>query len=144
MPVYVIFATFIGSESQAMIENPFNHTMVSNKLQDMGATILNQYGPMSSYDIVNVIEVPEERAETLRRMLTYLEPKAKVMISVRPKFRLDRTKHWIEYGDGYQTSRGTFQKGFSVEELRSLCESVDLHVTDVGHLHGAIVAWCHT
>lgn len=59
MPVYVIFATFIGSESQPMMEKPLDHATVSNKLQDMGATILNQYGPMSSYDIVNVIEVPD-------------------------------------------------------------------------------------
>jgi len=59
MPVYVVFATFIGSENQAMIEKPLNHATVSNKLQDMGATILNQYGPMSSFDIVDVIEVPD-------------------------------------------------------------------------------------
>ena len=59
MPVYVIFATFIGSESQTIMENSPDHATVSNKLQDMGATILNQYGPMSSYDIVNVIEVPD-------------------------------------------------------------------------------------
>lgn len=64
MPVYVIFATLIGSESQAMMENPLNQTTVYNQLQDMGATVLNQYGPMSSYDIVNVIEVPDKETAT--------------------------------------------------------------------------------
>lgn len=64
MPVYVIFATFIGSESQSIVENPLVHATFCNKLQAMGATILNQYGPMSSYDIVNVIEVPDSETAT--------------------------------------------------------------------------------
>lgn len=64
MPVYVFFATFISNESQSMMENPLIHATVSNKLQSMGAKILNRYGPMSSYDMVDVIEVPDSETAT--------------------------------------------------------------------------------
>lgn len=70
--------------------------------------------------VINVIEDPEERAETLRsawqlaRQLLVVS--AQVIVSSRGKTS-------VEFGDGVVTCRGTFQKLFDQDELRNYVES---------------------
>ncbi|MBM3131486.1 MAG: hypothetical protein FJZ95_00425 [Chloroflexi bacterium] len=49
MPIYVVLITFTEKGKRL--------AAVAAALEDNGARILNKYGPMSRYDIVNVIEV---------------------------------------------------------------------------------------
>ncbi|RYG73326.1 DNA phosphorothioation-associated putative methyltransferase [bacterium] len=78
-------------------------------------------GPRRSADVVNlgfvlnVIEDRHERAETL--MAAYGFARRALSIAVMPlgKYTFDGLK---PYGDGYVTTRGTFQKYFAQQELR--------------------------
>lgn len=66
--------------------------------------------------VANVVEDPVERAEALR--MAWALCKRVLIVAAR----LDWEARWISgriYGDGIVTGRGTFQKLFSQEELRS-------------------------
>ena len=69
--------------------------------------------------VINVIEKPEERAETLRRAwglcCQVLAVSAQVLMA-------GRGKDPVEFGDGVLTSRGTFQKFFEQAELKTYLE----------------------
>jgi len=65
--------------------------------------------------VVNVIEDPHERAQTLHEAWHYTH---KVLI-VAARLSVDtRGAHHQPYNDGYLTQRGTFQKCFTQHELR--------------------------
>jgi len=69
--------------------------------------------------VINVIENPEERNATLRAAWDLsqqvLTVSAQVLLS-------GRGKDPVEFGDGVLTSRGTFQKFFAQEELKTYLE----------------------
>lgn len=65
--------------------------------------------------VVNVIEDPHERAQTLQKAWHYAH---KVLI-VAARLSIDtRGAHHQPFNDGYLTQRGTFQKFFTQHELR--------------------------
>jgi DNA phosphorothioation-associated putative methyltransferase len=84
-------------------------------------------GTTSSADVVNlgyvinVIEDPVERMETLKRAWNLAE---KVLIVSAQILVPGRGSKHIEFGDGILTSRGTFQKFFTQAELREYVETV--------------------
>ena len=59
MPIYVIFASFLESVKTAAENNHRQLSEINERLQTMGAKVINQYGQMGSYDVVDVIEVSD-------------------------------------------------------------------------------------
>lgn len=70
--------------------------------------------------VINVIENPEERAQTL----TNAGSLAKKLLVVSAMIDTGKDKWARRFGDGGLTSRNTFQKYFSQDELRNYIESV--------------------
>lgn len=71
--------------------------------------------------VVNVIENQAERAEALRR--AWALAKDILIVAARPDWE-GRNVPGRRYGDGILTSRGTFQKFFTQEELRAWIDGV--------------------
>lgn len=71
--------------------------------------------------VINVIEDPVERMETLKGAWDLAE---KVLIVSAQILVPGRGSKHIEFGDGILTSRGTFQKFFTQAELREYVETV--------------------
>jgi DNA phosphorothioation-associated putative methyltransferase len=69
--------------------------------------------------VINVIEKPEERAETLRRAWALCRQVLAVSAQV---IMAGRGKDPVEFGDGVLTNRGTFQKFFDQAELKAYLE----------------------
>jgi len=69
--------------------------------------------------VINVIEQPEERAETLRRAWGLCRQVLAVSAQV---LMAGRGKDPVEFGDGVLTNRGTFQKFFEQAELKAYLE----------------------
>ncbi len=69
--------------------------------------------------VINVIEKPEERTETLRRAWGLCRQVLSVSAQV---LMAGRGKDPVEFGDGVLTTRGTFQKFFEQPELKTYLE----------------------
>lgn len=69
--------------------------------------------------VLNVIESQEERSALLRSITYYAKKGTTVVISVRSEKDIENSKKsdWIAHDDGYITTRRTFQKGYSMEEV---------------------------
>ena len=84
-------------------------------------------GPRRSADVVNlgfvlnVIEDRHERAETLMAAYGFAQRALSVAVMPFGKYTFEGLK---PYGDGYVTSRGTFQKYFAQQELRDFIAKV--------------------
>ncbi len=84
-------------------------------------------GPRSPADVVNlgfvlnVIEDPRERIETLKAAWGFAKRSLCVSVMLHGKTSIAGHK---PYRDGYVTSRGTFQKYFEQQELQSLVATV--------------------
>ena len=70
--------------------------------------------------VINVIENPEERAGTLRRAWGLCRQLLAVSAQV---LMAGRGKEPVEFGDGVLTGRGTFQKFFEQDELKTYLEA---------------------
>ncbi len=66
--------------------------------------------------VINVIEVPQERKDTLKR--AYEFARKVLVVSAQVGYFDDQIARSKEFEDGYITSRNTFQKYFEQEELR--------------------------
>ncbi len=69
--------------------------------------------------VINVIEKPDERSETLRRAWALCR---QVMAVAAQVLVAGRGKDPVEFGDGVLTNRGTFQKFFEQAELKAYLE----------------------
>ena len=69
--------------------------------------------------VINVIEKPDERAETLRLAWALCR---QVMAVAAQVLMAGRGKDPVEFGDGVLTNRGTFQKFFDQAELKAYLE----------------------
>src|SRR5215510_11282348 len=70
--------------------------------------------------VVNVIEKPEEPAETLRCAWSLCR---RLLVVSAQVIMAGRGKAPVEFGDGVLTCRGTFQKFYEQSELKSYLES---------------------
>jgi DNA phosphorothioation-associated putative methyltransferase len=70
--------------------------------------------------VLNVIEGPEERTATLRRAWELCRRLLVVAAQVRVA---ERGRSEVEFGDGVLTGRGTFQKFYTQDELRTYLEA---------------------
>jgi len=99
---------------------------------EINAVILNY--------VLNVIENISERQEVLERIHVLSKPNTIVVISARSSQEIERQASkgkWRELHDGYVTSRSTFQKGFTMDELISFC-SVIGRVVETTSFHGGV------
>jgi DNA phosphorothioation-associated putative methyltransferase len=80
--------------------------------------------------VLNVIEDPNERSETLR--VAFSLARKLLIVSVRVEHGLDRA---AEFGDGIITSKGTFQRIYTQTEFKEYVEAVlnrKVHVGGIG------------
>lgn len=73
--------------------------------------------------VLNTIVESEIREKVLHDIFYFLPSGGHLFIAVRSFSEVDRlaqVKQWRKYNDGWLTSRGTFQKGFTSTELFSL------------------------
>jgi DNA phosphorothioation-associated putative methyltransferase len=70
--------------------------------------------------VINVIEDPAERAETVRKAWGLCRQVLAVSAQV---LMVGRGKESVEFGDGFLTARGTFQKLFDQNELKTYLEA---------------------
>jgi DNA phosphorothioation-associated putative methyltransferase len=80
--------------------------------------------------VLNVIEDPNERSETLR--VAFSLARKLLVVSVRVEHGLDST---AEFNDGIITSKGTFQKIYAQAEFKEYVEAVltrKVHVAGIG------------
>ncbi|MFA6092746.1 MAG: methyltransferase domain-containing protein [Elusimicrobiota bacterium] len=76
--------------------------------------------------VLNVIVSPADRVQVLKDIRGRLTPGGRLLVAVRGEKKLasSRKKYWRPEGDGWVTSRKTFQKGYTQEELKErLAES---------------------
>jgi DNA phosphorothioation-associated putative methyltransferase len=66
--------------------------------------------------VLNVIEYPDERLATLKKAWALCRKVLAIAVMVEGHYSVDLLK---PFGDGFLTSRGTFQKYFSPHELRT-------------------------
>lgn len=71
--------------------------------------------------VLNVVEDPHERAETLKAAWSFAGKAMSVAVMVTGKIS---TSGLRPYRDGYLTARGTFQKYFAQHELRAFVQEV--------------------
>ncbi|MEM2146574.1 MAG: methyltransferase domain-containing protein [Candidatus Jordarchaeaceae archaeon] len=69
--------------------------------------------------VINTLPNHEERMSVLRDIYNFLPLGGVLILAVRSVDEVERarTRNWRRFGDGWLTSRGTFQKGFTLEEL---------------------------
>lgn len=85
--------------------------------------------PSKKYDVgicnyvLNVIQDPKERSRTINQMMSYIKDDGYAFISVRG-INLGNTSKWVVCGDGWITSRGTFQTGFDIGKLWATLDGV--------------------
>lgn len=70
--------------------------------------------------VLNVIESVPERIETLRAAWSFA--KRALVVAVMNRASFSEAVNWKPYKDGVLTSRGTFQRYFSQDDLRGLIE----------------------
>ena len=70
--------------------------------------------------VLNVLDNPEARKDTLESLRSFLSPDAKILFAVRGKREVDgepKKRGWKRQGDGWITSKGTYQHGYDPAEL---------------------------
>lgn len=113
-----------GYDVQELIQLNYNITGFDKYIEPFNdKNILNN----SKFDIIvsnymfNVIPSLEERRATLKNMLTLLNENGQIIITVRniKEYNKINKSNIKEFNDGIVTSKNTFQKYFSEEELTS-------------------------
>lgn len=76
--------------------------------------------------VINTLPTLEDRLSVLKDIYNFLPPGGQLLLAARSAIEVEktRTKKWKQYGDGWVTSRGTFQKGFTIEELLDIVNYV--------------------
>lgn len=77
--------------------------------------------------ILNIIPGKDERLQCLKDIHTFLHPKGKALIATRSQKEICqhvRIRKWTKSGDGWITGKGTFQKGFEIQELKDYARIV--------------------
>jgi uncharacterized protein with GYD domain len=62
MPKYVMLSTLGPDGSARLAENPERLREVSQEVEAMGVTVLQQYAVLGQWDFINIIEAPNDMA----------------------------------------------------------------------------------
>lgn len=92
--------------------------------------------------ILNVIEILAERQKLLKDINSLANRGTRVLVSVRTKDEIQKQAiqgRWKKYMDGYITSRNTFQKGYTIDELTQSCKTLG-DMISINKISGGIVS----
>ncbi|MBE0475871.1 MAG: GYD domain-containing protein [Coriobacteriia bacterium] len=59
MPVYIMLTKLTDKGAETIRENPERILEVDREIQEMGATVREQYATLGEYDFVNILEAPD-------------------------------------------------------------------------------------
>lgn len=81
--------------------------------------------------VLNVLPTIQERSDVLNQIRRFLPACGRVVVVVRPQEEIDRLRKptWRHHNDGWLTSRDTFQKGFTLDELADFVHASGFEVT---------------
>ncbi|MBN2305525.1 MAG: GYD domain-containing protein [Anaerolineae bacterium] len=66
MPVYILLSTFTEQGVSAVVNKPSLLREVSQDIENLGVTVLQQYATLGQFDFVHVIDAPDN--ETAARV----------------------------------------------------------------------------
>lgn len=83
--------------------------------------------------VLNTLADPADRIKVLREIHDFLPPGRNLAISVRSAREIEGVRKitWRRYGDGWLTTKNTFQREFTAEELVDLLETTGLKNPEV-------------
>ena len=60
MPTYIMLTTLTPDGVQTIKNNPSRIREVNKEIEQLGATVTSQWATLGRYDLVNVVEAPDE------------------------------------------------------------------------------------
>ena len=84
----------------------------------------NKYSSILCFYVLNTIDSEEERIDVLKSLSNLVENKGKIYLAVRSEdeFKSIKNHNFTYYKDGVITTKNTFQKYFSKENLHNLIQ----------------------
>lgn len=119
-----------GRDSKFLVENGFDvlsYDKYHKPTPDPHSIDFSEINTILLNYVLNVIENQNERTDLLKEIYSYANNKCLVLISVRSKKEIEtfaKKSNWKNFNDGYITTRNTFQKGFTQDELSKLIENL--------------------
>lgn len=76
--------------------------------------------------VLNVISDLSERINVIKQIINLLKPNGIAYITTRTDNDIHKSANekWTKYNDGFKTTKGTFQKGYNVNELKSFVSNI--------------------
>lgn len=87
MPKFVMLSTLGPDGSARLAENPERLREVSQEVEAMGVTVLQQYAVLGQWDFLNILEAPDEL--TVARMATTLASRGTLKTMTLPIIDID-------------------------------------------------------
>jgi uncharacterized protein with GYD domain len=87
MPKFVMLSTLGPDGSARLAENPERLREVSQEVEAMGVTVLEQYAVLGQWDFLNILEAPDEL--TVARMATTLASRGTLKTMTLPIIDID-------------------------------------------------------
>lgn len=88
MPKYVMLSTLGPDGFARLSENPERLREVSNEVEAMGVTVLEQYAVLGQWDFINIIEAPDD--ETMAKVAISLGSRGTLKTMTLPIIEVDR------------------------------------------------------
>jgi len=100
--------------------------------------INKQYDFIICNCVINVISNIEDRKQVLFNIYKLLKINGKAIILTRPIIEIEKVKNKVIENDGYRLSNGSFQKGYSQQELINFVENnlknINIENTNIGKI----------
>ena len=61
MPTYIMLSTLTPEGVQTVKNNPQRIREVNREIEQLGATVKQQWATLGRFDVVNIVEAPDER-----------------------------------------------------------------------------------
>lgn len=82
MPYYVILSNLTDEGRKTIKQRPERILEVNKEIEGMGVKVLKQYALLGMYDIVNIVEAPDN--ETVMRMSVDIGSRGSVQMTTLP------------------------------------------------------------
>lgn len=82
MPYYVILSNLTDEGRRTIRDRPERILEVNKEIEAMGVKVLKQYALLGMYDIVNIVEAPDN--ETVMRMSVEIGSRGSVQMTTLP------------------------------------------------------------
>jgi len=76
--------------------------------------------------VINVISDLQERINVVKQIIKLLKTNGTAYITTRTANEINKAgnEKWTKFNDGFKTNRGTFQKGYNVDSLKSFVSDI--------------------